>query len=328
MSRASPTAAGVSARADANPAEHPPAAAPASSALLAYAFLTASAFLWSTNSVAGRALIHDATPVTLAFWRWALALPILYPFVAKELRAHAGILKRDWKWFMLFGLLASAPNHVMVYESLQYTTAINVQLCNSTIPLWVMLIQWLGLSTRPRPAEVLGLLVSIVGVVVIVTGGEIARITTLDLNRGDLLILGCFITWSLYTVLLRFRAQELSASAFVFVASCCGLVIILPLFGLEMLTTSVVPSEPRFWGWVAVIVFGSSIFGSIFFSAGTDRVGAARSALFLHLIPVFGVALSILVLGERLQTFHGIGFSLVLAGLAIANRGRGAGAFR
>ena len=290
----------------------------------AYLLLAVATFLWAANPVAGRAIAHDISPIAIAFLRWALALPILYVMVRSELGRHAALIRKRWAWFALMGLLSTAPNHALVYWSLHYTTAINVQLFNSIIPVLVILVQWAFLSTRPTRAESIGVSVSFLGVLVIVTAGEFARLARLDLNFGDMLVLATFVGWSVYSVLLRFRPPQLSPFAFILVAAAFGVAILAPVFLLDLLILhhALPGADPRVWGWIAIIVIGSGVLAPALHSAGIDRIGPTRGSLFLHLIPVFGVGMAIAVLGESFHRYHALGFTLVLAGLVIANRRR------
>lgn len=298
-----------------------------SQAAVAYALLAVAAFLWAGNPVAGRALVDDLSPIALSFWRWVLALPILYLLTARELREQWPVIRRYWKRLAFLALISTAPNHAIVYWALHYTSAINVQLFNSTIPAWVILIQWAVLRQRPSGGEGAGLVVSLAGVVAIITAGDPRRLVALQFNFGDLIILGSFTVWSLYAVMLRFRPSELSPFAFIFMTATFGILILLPAFAIDLALHGVQPNtfpaaEPRVWGWLLFIVIGSSVLAATCHSAGVDRIGPARASLFLHLIPVFGALLSIFILGEQLAWYHAVGFALVLAGLAIANRRR------
>ncbi|MEO7403607.1 MAG: DMT family transporter, partial [Burkholderiales bacterium] len=273
------------------------------------------------------ALAEDLSPIALSFWRWALALPILYLLTARELREQWPVIRRYWKLLAFLALISTAPNHAIVYWALHYTTAINVQLFNSTIPAWVILIQWAVLRQRPSGGEGIGLVVSIIGVLAIITAGDLRRLVTLQFNFGDLIILASFTVWSLYAVMLRFRPSELSPFAFIFTTATFGVVILLPAFAIDLAVhgfrQGVFPAaDARVWGWLLFIVIGSSVLAATCHSAGVDRIGPARASLFLHLIPVFGALLSVFVLGEQLAWYHAAGFALVLAGLSIANRPR------
>jgi drug/metabolite transporter (DMT)-like permease len=226
----------------------------------AYLLLAAAAFFWAGNPVAGRALNADLSPIALSFWRWVLALPILYLITARELRTQWPVIRRYWKRLALLALISTAPNHAVVYWGLHYTSAINVQLFNSTIPAWVILIQWAVLRQRPTGAESLGLVVSLLGVIVIVAAGDWQRLVALEFNVGDLIILASFTVWSLYAVMLRYRPSELSPFAFIFMTATFGVLILLPAYLIDFSIAHSVPSATvRVWGWLAAIVLGSSV---------------------------------------------------------------------
>lgn len=294
-----------------------------SSASVAYLYLCGAAFLWAGHSVAARAIAFDIDPVALAFWRWIIALPILYPFVRGELRRERALIVRHWKLLALLALISTAPNHAILYLALQYTTAINLQLFNSTIPVFVLVIQLVFLRMHPRLNESIGVLVSLAGVVVIIAAGDLARLAGLRFNFGDVLIIAAFLAWACYAVLLRFRPAGLSPFAFVFVVALLGVLWVVPALAWQAAAGAAwLPDSPRVWGWILFLAIGSSVLASAFQAAGVDRIGSQRASLFLHLIPVFGVGMAIAVLGERLAWYHGAGFALVLAGLWIANRQR------
>ena len=298
--------------------------APSSRASAAYLLLATATLLWAGNPVAGRIIAPDTSPIAVAFLRWALALPILYLFVADELRSNAPLIRSRWRFLALMGLLSTAPNHALVYWGLHHTTAINVQLFNSIIPVLVILMQWMFLKMRPNRSEWVGVSVSMVGVLVIISAGEFARLARLDLNFGDLLVLATFVSWSAYSVLLRFRPTELSPFAFIFVAASFGATALFPVFILDWLILghALPGADWQVWSWILFIVIGSGVLAPALHSAGIDRIGPTRGSLFLHLIPIFGVGIAMAVLGEAFHRFHAVGFALVLLGLMIANQSR------
>jgi len=291
------------------------------SAATAYAALAATSLLWSGNTITGRAL-HDAIPpVAFSFWRWALILVLLAPFVGGELVRHWPAIRRSWRMLAALGLMSTALYHALIFWALHYTAAINAQLLNSTIPLWVLLIAWLALGARPTRREWLGLAVSGTGVLAILARGEWQRLAALAFNAGDLLMLGAMIVWSVYTLCLPRRPLELSAFAYTFVAGAFGLAGLAPLYAWELasgrggfaLTGEVVA------GILYTAVF-ASIVATAMFNFGVDGAGAARASFFTHLVPVYGAVLGVLLLGEPVGWYHLAGFALILAGIALATR--------
>lgn len=292
---------------------------PGPSAALAYGALAATSMVWSGNTIAGRALADSIPPAAFAFWRWALILTLLAPFVAGELRAEWAVIRRSWRMLAVLGLMSTGLYHGLVFWALHYTTAINAQLLNSTIPLWVMLIAWLALGIQPRRREWLGFGVSLAGVLVILAHGDLRRLAALELNAGDLLMLAAMIVWAVYTLLLPRRPLALSPFAYTFVAGAFGLTGLAPFYVWELATGrgefALTPAVAAGIGYVAVL---ASILTTATLNFGIDRVGATRASFFTHLVPVFGAAFAFLLLGERLGWHHLAGFALILAGIAAA----------
>jgi drug/metabolite transporter (DMT)-like permease len=291
----------------------------------AYAALAFTSLLWSGNTIAGRALADAIPPAAFSFWRWALILVLLAPLVRGELVRRWPVIRRSWRMLAVLGLISTALYHALVFWALHYTTAINAQLLNSTIPLGVMLIGWLGFGARPSGREWLGFAVSFVGVTAILSHGEWQRLLALELNTGDLLVLVAMVAWSTYTLLLPRRPLELSAFAYVFVAGAFGLAGLAPLYAWELATgRGAFAVTPEVVAGIAYCAILASIVATATLNYGVDRVGATRASFFTHLVPVFGAALGVTLLGERLGWYPLAGFALILAGIAVSNGALGA----
>lgn len=291
------------------------------SAAAAYAALAVTSLLWSGNTITGRALYEALPPAAFAFWRWVLILALLAPFVAGELVRQWPVIRRSWRILAALGLMSTALYHALIFWSLHYTAAINAQLLNSTIPLWVLLMAWLALGARPTRREWAGLAVSGVGVAAILARGEWQRLAALEFNAGDLLMLAAMIVWSVYTLCLPRRPLVLSAFAYTFVAGAFGLAGILPIYAWELAAGR---GSFALTGEVIVGIVYTAVLASIvataMFNFGVDGAGAARASFFTHLVPVYGAVLGVVILGEPVGWYHFAGFALILAGIAIATR--------
>jgi drug/metabolite transporter (DMT)-like permease len=250
-----------------------------------------------------------------------LILALLAPFVAGELVRQWPVIRRSWRILAALGLMSTALYHALIFWSLHYTAAINAQLLNSTIPLWVLLMAWLALGARPTRREWAGLAVSGVGVAAILARGEWQRLAALEFNAGDLLMLAAMIVWSVYTLCLPRRPLVLSAFAYTFVAGAFGLAGILPIYAWELAAGR---GSFALTGEVIVGILYTAVLASIvataMFNFGVDGAGAARASFFTHLVPVYGAVLGVVILGEPVGWYHFAGFALILAGIAIATR--------
>jgi drug/metabolite transporter (DMT)-like permease len=297
----------------------------------AYAALAANSALWSGNAITGRALADAIPPAAFSFWRWALVVAILAPLAAGDLRRNWPAVRGRWRTLAGFGLMSTALYHAWTFWLLHYTTAINAQLLNSTIPLWVMLIGWAAFGARPAGREWVGLALSAFGVAAILAHGDWRRLAALELNVGDLMMLAAMINWAFYTTLLARSGIALPGLAFVLVTGAFGLAGLLPFYLWELATArGAFALTPATGGGIAFTAIGASVIATVCFIFGLARVGPTRAALFTHLVPVFGALFGVMLLGERLGLHHLAGFALILAGIAVANglapgRLRGAG---
>lgn len=287
-----------------------------------YLLLTLTALFWAGNAVMARALHHLLPPATMAFWRWVLALLLLFPVVLRPMYEQRTLLRANWVRLALLGVLGVGCYNTFLYAALQTTTATNGVLISSITPVLIVLIGRALFGARMTRRQQVGLLLSLAGVVGIVSRGDLAVLERLDFNRGDLLLVGCVFTWALYSVLLRWRPTGIDTLAFLGATVIGGiLLLMLPLYLVEVASGRVaVWNAATGAGMVYFAVF-PSILAYLFWNRGVQQVGANRAGLFLYLIPVFGIVLAILFLGERLHLFHLIGAALIFIGIAVSTAG-------
>ena len=284
-----------------------------------YLLLTLANLLWAGNWIVSRAFRGELPPVALSFWRWTVAVLCLLPLALPHLRRDWPQLRAAWPWLLLFGALGTGGYNVLVYGGLQHTTAINGTLLNSFIPIMIVLISWLLLGKRLHGREAAGILVSFIGVLGIVAHGDIQRLRELTLNVGDLWILVSVLAWSAYTLLLS-RRPAVHALSFLTAITVTGLIFLLPFYAWEMAQGRHVIATP---GSIAGIVYtgvGPAFLGYILWNRGVAEVGPARAGLFMHLVPAFGIVLSMIFLDEKPALYHAIGIGLIFAGIWLNTR--------
>ena len=287
-----------------------------------YLLLTLANLLWAGNWIVSRAFRGELPPVALSFWRWTVALLCLLPLALPHLRRDWPQLRAAWPWLLLFGALGTGGYNVLVYGGLQYTTAINGTLLNSFVPIMIVLISWLLLGKRLHGRETAGILVSFAGVLGIVAHGDLQRLRELTLNIGDVWILVSVLAWSAYTLLLSKR-PPVHPLAFLTAISVTGLLFLFPFYLWEMAQGRHIVVTP---GSVAGIVYtgvGPALLGYILWNRGVAEVGPARAGLFMHLVPAFGIVLSMIFLDEKPALYHAAGIGLIFAGIWLNTRRMG-----
>ena len=288
-----------------------------------YLLLTLTTLFWSGNMVVGRAIREDVPPLSLAFWRWAIALALTLPLALPHLRAQWPQLKRSWRAVVLLGLLGVGGYNTLAYVALQTTDATNAVLLNSFIPIATIALSWAFLKKHLHGAEWLGVLISLAGVTAIVTRGEIAALAGLKLNVGDLWMLLAVLVWALYTIGLQWRPTGVHPMLMLAAFISVGLIALAPAYAWEIAQGRLIHATP---GALAGIVYTGtlpSFVGYIFYNRAVGEVGANKASLFIHLMPVFGTVLSAVFLGEVPQTYHFIGIAMIFAGIYLTTAGRG-----
>jgi drug/metabolite transporter (DMT)-like permease len=284
-----------------------------------YLLLSLTSLFWAGNAIVGRFASGQIPPVTLSFLRWALASLIVLPFAWRHLIADWSAIRERIGVMVLASMIGLGFFNMLQYTALQYTTALNVLLLQSAGPLFVAVWSLLLLGVRLTWAQAGGIAVSLIGVLVILLEGDLAALASFRMNKGDLIFLFALALFGLYTVLIRKRPaiHDLSFLGFTF---ACGTLITIPFLVWELMTRPLPsPTSVNLLAVIYVAVF-PSLLAYICYNRGVQIIGPNRSAPFFHLIPVFGAALAILFLGERMQLFHVVGFVLVLAGVYFAAR--------
>ena len=266
----------------------------------------------------GRAVRDVMDPISLNFGRWVVAVVVLMPFGLKALAGKGAVIRRDAGVLALLALLSVPLFQTLVYQGLRTTTAINAVLLNSSAPLFTIACSWLLEGERATRRQIAGMLISLVGIVVIMTGGAPASLFHIGIHVGDAWILAAMPLWGLYTVLLKRRPAELNGVGFLFVISVIGLGMLAPAFVAQCVVAP--PPLPTLEAVLAFVYFGiaASVIAYICWNGGVAIVGANTAGFTLHLLPAFGTILAIVFLGEQFRGFHAAGIATILAGVLLA----------
>ncbi|WGZ95891.1 MAG: DMT family transporter [Candidatus Thiothrix putei] len=287
-----------------------------------YLLLVLTILFWAGNFNLARAIHADVPPLGLSFWRWAVAALILLPFAWGSMRAALPVAREHWRLVLALAVLGIAGFNSLVYVGLQTTTATNGVLLQSVTPITMILLAGLVLHEKSTLAQWLGIGVSLVGVLVIITKADWQVLQQLAFNRGDMWIVLATLDWSLYTVLLRKLPDGLKGLPILGFTVSLGALVILPLYVYESVTFQTMPFTAVSVASVAYVAVFPSLLSYMFWNHATQKLGVNRTGQFSHLMPVFGILLATLLLGERLQFYHAIGMILVAAGILLANKKR------
>lgn len=284
-----------------------------------YLLLTLSSLFWAGNVVLGRFIAADFPPMALSFLRWGFACLLVLPFAWPHLRAEWPMIRKHLPVLTLLTLTGLAGYNAIAYLGLKYTEALNALLIQSSGPLIVALWSLVLLGIRLTWPQTIGIGISLLGVLTILTRGDPAALSSIHLNKGDLIFTIALIIFGLYSV-MAVKRPAIHPLAFMAFTSGYATALLIPAVIIEALsglTPSLSMNNALTLAYVAIF---PSILAYVFFNRGVELIGANRAAPFFHLIPVFGSVLAIAFLGERPQLFHFAGYALVLTGVIVAAR--------
>lgn len=292
------------------------------SRLSAFLLLALANLFWSGNWIAGRALREAFDPVSLNFWRWVVAAVALAPFALPALRRKWPLIRRHAGILLLLAFTGVALFQSLVYLGLRSTQAVNAVLLNSSLPLFMLLCSWAIERERASRRQITGMLISLAGILVILSRGDPGALLQLELHAGDVWILLAMPVWGIYSVLLKRRPAELGGLEFLLVISLAGVFMLAPAAALSALHAP--PRMPSANEALAIVYMGlaASVFAFICWNRGVAVVGANAAGFTVHLLPAFGTLLAILILGEAFQAFHAAGIATILAGVVLATSAR------
>ena len=284
-----------------------------------YLLLSLTSLFWAGNIVLARYVAGHVPPMTLSCVRWIGAFLMLLPFAWPH-------LKQDWPAMrarlpLMVGLSATgfAFNNAISYWALQYTEALNALLIQSSGPLFVALWSLLLYGIRLSLAQFAGITISLAGVLTILLRGDLAALVNIQFNRGDVMFAGAVLSFGLYSALITRRPRIHPLSLICFTIGC-GALLLLPFSVWEFRNGVRLKPDALTLATVVYVMIFPSTLAYLFFNRGIALIGPNRASPFLHLVPVFGSAMAILLLGEQPRLFHLTGYLLVLAGVVIASR--------
>jgi len=285
------------------------------------ALLLAPPLFWAGNAVVARALVGEFPPLALSFARWVLALLLILPFAMGGLREAWPRLRGQWPLLMGISALGVGCYNSLQYLALQTSTAVNATLIGASGPIMTLLVGAAFFGSPVRRLQWIGAALSMVGVLFVIARGELMKLATLQLDRGDIIMLVATLTWSVYTWLLRTRRPNLPATPFLTLQMALGALMILPFAVLEFLWTgqAAAPTASNF-GALTYVALLPSLVAYFCWDRGVARAGAVLPMYFVNLTPVFAGLLSYLFLGEAIGLHHLIGGLLIIAGIHLASR--------
>jgi len=287
----------------------------------AYIMLVCATLFWAGNFMVGKfAFLTNIPPMSLVFYRWSLVWIILLPFTLKEIIRSKEIILKNLPLLLFLALTSVGLFNSFTYLSLVHTQVINASLFNTAIPAIIILLCFLFKIEKTNKYQILGLIISILGILSIITKLNLKIILSLNFNKGDLIMIGGVITWGLYSSFLKRKTFTLPLLTLVQVLCSLGLIFIFPQFFYEFSHGQKIDLNIDLFYILIFLALFPSI-GSYYCWAGAvSIIGANRAGIFLSLIPLFSTIMAIYFYDEQFQFFHLIGAILIILGLFLSNK--------
>jgi len=287
----------------------------------AYIMLVCASLFWAGNFIVGKyAFLTDIPPLSLVFYRWTLVWFILLPFTYKEIIKYKDIILKNLPILFLLGFTSVGLFNSFTYLALIHTQVINASLFNAAIPAIIILLCFLFKVEKTNKFQILGLIISVLGIIAIITKLKLDILLSLNFNKGDLIMVGGALTWGIYSTLLKRKKFTLPLLTLVHVVCTLGLISVLPQFLYEYTNGQVIKFDINLVYTLIFLALFPSI-GSYYCWAGAvSIVGANRAGISLSLIPLFSTIFAIGIYDEKFQFFHLIGAILIILGLLLSNK--------
>lgn len=283
--------------------------------------LVFTTLFWGGNVVAGRLAVGEVSPMAITFLRWLVSFALLALFARRQILAEYRKVLPQWPLVMLLGILGFTAFNALYYSAAHHTTGINIAIIQGSTPIIILLMGFIVFRNALSGLQMVGALLTILGVLVSASHGDWRVVASLAFNRGDLWLLIASIFYAIYTLLLR-KKPDCSALVFFTAMAAAACLSAIPLVVYEAQQGQLI--WPSFKGWllIAYIAVLPSLLCQIFYIRGVELIGPGRASIFYNLVPVFGALLSALLLREAVSIFDVMALGLVLGGIFIAERGK------
>jgi len=288
---------------------------------LAYLILILTTIFWSGNFIVGKAAsMFQIPPFSLNFYRWFFAGLILLPFTYKEIINKKKYILKNLGFFIILGITSITIFNSIVYYSLYYTQVISGILMISTIPVWIIFISSILNIEKTNIFQIIGVILSLTGVIFIITKADLNLVKNLDFNKGDLSMVVAMFSWAIYSALLKSKKYEISQVSLLEVVIICGLTFLIPIYFIEMNMGNPIILGKPFYLILGYVVIFPGLAAFFFWIKGISIIGANRAGIFLHLMPIMGAIMAMLIFDEKFMFYHILGAIFIIAGITLSNK--------
>ena len=255
----------------------------------------------------------------MAFFRWLFVLFIISPILIFRFKNIYKVFKQNYFILFILSIIGITAYNSIVYFALTITTSTNALMINSTVPILILILSFFILKQKLILHQILGIILSTLGVSFLILKGDLSNILSLNFNQGDLWVMLSSFGWALYSVLIKFKPKALNNFELFATLVFLGFILLLPVYLYQGYTLQQELNilKSNYLSFIYISVFASCL-SYYFWHYGIDHIGASKTAQFVHLMPIFGTTLAYLFLGERLMYYHFVGAILIALGIYLS----------
>ena len=288
---------------------------------LAYIFLFLTVTFWAGNFVVGKfASLYEVPPFSLNFYRWFFAWLILAPFTLPEIIKKKDYIINNYKLFVVLGVTSITIFNSIVYYSLNFTQVISGVLMISTIPVMIMFFSSIFKIEKTNIFQIIGVILSFLGVIIIITKANFEILKNLNFNKGDITMVIAMFSWALYSTLLKRQKYEISQLSLLQVVMSFGLVFLIPIYFIEYQLGFRITLDKPFYLILSYVVLLPGLASFILWIKGISMIGANRSGVFLHLMPILSAIMAMIIFNEKFMFYHMLGACFIITGILLSNK--------
>ena len=288
---------------------------------LAYIFLLLTVTFWAGNFVVGKfASFYNVPPFSLNFYRWLFAWLILMPFTISEIIKKKEYIISNYKIFLVLGITSITIFNSIVYYSLNFTQVISGVLMISTIPVMIMFFSSILKIEKTNLFQIIGVILSIAGVIIIITKANFEILKSLNFNKGDITMVLAMFSWALYSKLLKRQKYELSQISLLQVVISFGLIFLIPIYFIEYQIGFRINIDMPFILILSYVVLFPGLASFILWIKGIALIGANSSGVFLHLMPIISALMAMIIFDEKFMFYHILGACFIISGILLSNK--------
>lgn len=286
--------------------------------VMQYAFPLLAIFIWAGNTVINKLAVGVIYPTEISFYRWLLAGLLFTPFLLKPVIANWSVIRPNLGKIFILGLLGMVIYQSLAYFAAALTSATNMGIILSLMPLMVLTLSIISLGQRLTAGALVGAVLSFAGVLVVVSNGSLEVLLAHGLNLGDAMMLIATLAYAIYSTLLKKWQLRLPPLQMLYLQVLVAIVLLFPLY---VVSPKVGPNLHNI-GLVLYACVLASMLAPLAWMKAVAVLGPSRTSLFFNLLPLITALIAAVVLNEQLHAYHVIGGALTLGGVILSERWR------